>query len=58
MITLSKEDVFKGQTTDMFRVLLPIYTSNRLLDLLIQFTEKSRSAKCHFNVIMERENVT
>ena len=38
-----KKTVSKDQLTDMFRV-----TSNRLLDLLIQFAEKSRSIKMSF----------
>ena len=52
-VTLSKEDVFKGPTNRNVPGVCAILASNRLLDILVQFTEKSGSGKCHFNVIME-----
>ena len=48
MITLSKKDVFKGPTHRHGPGACANLTSNRLLDLLIQFAEKSRSVKMPF----------
>ena len=45
---LSKEDVFKGPTNRHVPDACANLTSNRLLDLLIQFAEKSRSLKMPF----------
>ena len=47
-MTLSKENVFHGQTTEIVPGACDNLTSNRLLDLLIQFAEKSRSVKMQF----------
>ena len=52
-VTLSKEDVFKGPTNRNVPGVCAILAPKRLLDHFIQFAEKSRSGKCHFNVIME-----
>ena len=52
--TLSKEDVFKGPTNRNVPDACAILASKRLLDLSIQFAEKSRSGKCHFYVIIKR----
>ena len=46
--TLSKEGVFKGPTNRHVPGAFANLTSNRLLDLLIQFAEKSKSVKMSF----------
>ena len=51
---LSKEDAFKLPTNRNVPDVCAIQASKRFLDLLIQLAEKSKSGKCHFNVIMER----
>ena len=51
---LSKENVFKGPTNRHVPGACANLTSNRLLDLLIQFAENSRSVKMPF----QRQNGT
>ena len=48
MVTLSKDDVFKGSTNINDPGACAILESNRLLDRLNQFAEKSRSGKIPF----------
>ena len=55
---LSKEDVFKGLTNINDPGACATLASKILLDRLIQFAEKSRSGKYHFNVIMEHKRVS
>ena len=54
MVALSKEDVCKGPANRIVPGACAILASKKVLDLLIHFAKKSRSGKCHFNVIMER----
>ena len=51
---LTKEDVCKGSTNINDPGAYAKLASKGLLNPLIQFAEKSRSGKYHFNVIMER----
>ena len=48
MVTLSKEDVFKGSTNINDPIACATLAPKRLLDHLIQFAEKSRSGKIPF----------
>ena len=48
MVTLSKEDLFKGSTNINVLGACATLASKRLLDHLIQFIEKSRSGKIPF----------
>ena len=54
LVTLSKADVVKGSTNINDPGVCATLAPKRLLDHLIQFAEKSRSGKYHFNVIIER----
>ena len=45
MVTLSKEEMFKGSTNRNVRGACATLSSKRLLDRLIQFAEKSKSGK-------------
>ena len=51
---LSKFDVFKGSTNRNVLGACATLALKRLLDRLIQFAEKLRVEKYHFNAIMER----
>ena len=53
MVTLSRAEVFKGSTNINVVGACATLASERLLDRLSQFAEKSRSGKIPFNVIME-----
>ena len=58
MVTLSKEDVFKGSTNINDPGACATLASKRLLDRLIQFAEKSRSGKMPWNGKMWHKRVS
>ena len=57
-VKLSKANVFKGSTNRNVPGACATLALKRLLERLIQFAEKVKKWKKHFNAIMERQNLT
>ena len=56
-VTLSIEDVFKGTDVRTIPCAYASPKSNGLLENFIDFTEKTKTEKGHFNVTLECQNL-